>query len=614
MAVSPGSRLGPYEIVAKLGSGGMGEVYSARDSRLDRLVAIKVLPEAMAADAERRRRFEREAKAAAALNHPNICVLHEVGDHEGHAFLVMEYIRGRSLRQLTCKDGLPVETVLRFGIQIAEAMAYAHERGVVHRDLKSSNVMVSESGLIKVVDFGLAKQSKQSGRNDHSETMSLTEAGKIVGTLDYMAPEVLVGKAADVRSDIWAIGVLLHVMTAGTMPFAGRTTFELTSAILREPPAPLVGRVPAGLRAVIRRCLAKEPARRYQRASEVQAALEAAREQISSSDYDRVSDPRSEAVTELRSGVAAGSEAGGSRAGTQTAPLTESSVELQALMRIAGSLVVIVKTVGFVAIAFLILAMLGFVTGATFDLALRVPMQHSVLDYAILGARSMVPIVARVVFIAVPVVVGVALLRLILIRFADRGRRRWFQLVRARVDETSPPLIVAGFVVVAAACTSGVLAAGLDLLWAVETLVEKPVGTMVDTELLGAGSYGYQSRYYWVCAAATLVILAVWFLLGTAFSREDVPRVPRHLVHVIGAVALIGILLLAAAPWELLFASDREQITFEGRRAFIISRVEDRLYLYVPGVARNRIQVSASDPRVERPPELVTANIFGDAE
>ncbi len=269
-----GQTLGHYRIEAQLGAGGMGVVYRAHDTRLERTVAVKVIGESLEADATARARLIQEARAASALNHPNICTIHEVGEAGGRAFIVMEYVEGRPLSAVAPGDGLPVETVIRYGSQIADALAHAHERGVVHRDLKSSNIIVTPEGRPKVLDFGLAKRLRGAGLEDATRTQGLTGAGAIVGTLLYMAPEVLRGEPADTRSDIWALGVVLYEITAGRQPFQGQTGFELTSAILREPPAPLPPQAPVGLRAIIHRCLAKEPGERYQRAGEVRAALE----------------------------------------------------------------------------------------------------------------------------------------------------------------------------------------------------------------------------------------------------------------------------------------------------------------------------------------------------
>jgi eukaryotic-like serine/threonine-protein kinase len=274
--LSVGHRFGAYEIRSVLGAGGMGEVYCAHDARLGRDVALKVLPWELARDAGRRTRLVGEARAAAALNHPNICTIHEVGEADGHAYIAMEVVEGTPLSARLAEGPLPPEEVLRYGVQLADALAHAHDRSVVHRDLKSANVMVTPEGRVKVLDFGLAKRvsaEELAGVTTHTQT-SLTEPGTILGTLSYMAPEQLRGQPADARSDVWALGVVLYEMAAGARPFAGHTGFELSSAILHETPAPLSSKVPSPLQVVTARCLEKEPARRYQRASEVRAALE----------------------------------------------------------------------------------------------------------------------------------------------------------------------------------------------------------------------------------------------------------------------------------------------------------------------------------------------------
>jgi len=277
MSLTPGTHIGPYEIVAPLGAGGMGEVYRARDPKLGREVAIKVLPTESLHDETARARLLRETRLAATLNHPNICTVHEVGEADGHVYLAMELIEGRPLSDMIAErpTGLPIENVTRYGAQIASALAHAHERHVIHRDLKSSNVVVTADGRVKVLDFGLARRARESpDESGATLSMALTETGAVVGTPHYLAPEVLRGGMADERSDLWALGVLLHEMASGTLPFVGTTSFELASAIMNNIPAGLPDRVPAGLQGSVRRCLAKEPGERYARASEVRAALE----------------------------------------------------------------------------------------------------------------------------------------------------------------------------------------------------------------------------------------------------------------------------------------------------------------------------------------------------
>jgi serine/threonine-protein kinase len=253
----------------------MGEVYRAHDVKLGRDVALKILPRQLADDADRRARMMREARAAASLNHPGICTIHDVGEADGQIYIAMEVIEGQSLSARLAERSLPFDEILRITLQLTDAVAHAHDRGIVHRDLKAANVMITPEGRVKVLDFGLAK--RVAGEEFSEETTfsaaPLTEPQTIVGTLPYMSPEQLRGDAADVRSDVWALGVMLYEMAAGARPFSGRTGFELSSAILHEAPSPLSPRVPPALGRVISRCLEKEPARRYQRAGEVGAAL-----------------------------------------------------------------------------------------------------------------------------------------------------------------------------------------------------------------------------------------------------------------------------------------------------------------------------------------------------
>ncbi|HEY6242702.1 MAG TPA: protein kinase [Pyrinomonadaceae bacterium] len=267
-----GKVLGHYRVVEKIGEGGMGVVYLGRDEVLHRDVALKVVKQESVAS----QNLLHEARASSSLTHPNICTIHEVGETEGELYIVMELVEGKSLRTLCEEIGLPSESVLRYGVQIASALARAHDKGIVHRDLKSANILVTAEGLVKVLDFGLAKRIGSGVSQATTWTFGSHEnQSTISGTFPYMAPEVLRGEGADYRSDLWALGVVLYEAASGKMPFAGRTIFELSTAILSEQPKPLGPPVPPGLWAIIQRCLVKEPAQRYQRASEVQAALEA---------------------------------------------------------------------------------------------------------------------------------------------------------------------------------------------------------------------------------------------------------------------------------------------------------------------------------------------------
>ena len=268
--------LGHYRIVAKIGEGGMGVVYRARDEVLHRDVAVKVVNKDARLDSSASQRLLHEARASSALAHPNICTIYEVGETDGELYIVMELVEGRSLHAMSADAGLPPESVMRYGVQIASALGRAHDRGIVHRDLKTANIVVAADGLVKVLDFGLAKQVGSSVFEGPTRSFATIEdASSVSGTLPYMAPEILRGDAADYRSDLWALGVVLYEAASGRLPFAGRTGFEISSAILREIPNPLGPTVPPGLWAIIQRCLTKEPIQRYQRAGEVQAALEA---------------------------------------------------------------------------------------------------------------------------------------------------------------------------------------------------------------------------------------------------------------------------------------------------------------------------------------------------
>jgi len=269
-------RLGHYRILEKIGAGGMGEVYRAHDETLDRDVALKVLPATRFTDPAARARLLREARTASQLNHPHICTIHEVGEAAGQAFIAMEFLDGQSLSARLAHGPLPYDEALRYGLHMADALGHAHERGIVHRDLKSANVVITRNGLAKVLDFGLAKRLTDEDLEGATRSQpSLTVPGALVGTLAYMAPEQLRGQPIDARSDVWALGVVLYEMATGIRPFQGNTPFELSSAILNGELPPLPVRMPMELRAVIGRSLEKEPARRYQNCGEVRAALEA---------------------------------------------------------------------------------------------------------------------------------------------------------------------------------------------------------------------------------------------------------------------------------------------------------------------------------------------------
>src|SRR5262249_34132054 len=238
------SRLGPYEVLSPLGAGGMGEVYKARDTRLDRTVAIKVLPPQLSASEEMRQRFEREAKAISQLSHPHICALYDVGSEGGTEYLVMEYLEGETLATRLIRGALPLDQTLRDGIEIADALDKAHRQGIVHRDLKPGNIMLTKSG-IKLLDFGLAKavapvraQSGMTSLPTVARPQNLTQQGTILGTFQYMAPEQLESAEADARSDIFALGAVLYEMATGQKAFQGKSQASLIGSILKEEPPP----------------------------------------------------------------------------------------------------------------------------------------------------------------------------------------------------------------------------------------------------------------------------------------------------------------------------------------------------------------------------------------
>ena len=274
-----------YQILEKLGEGGMGVVYKARDTHLDRFVAIKVLPPGKLRDPDSKRRFVQEARAASALNHPGIITVHDVSSEDGQDFIVMEYVAGKPLDQLIPRRGLPLGEALKYALQIADALARAHEAGIIHRDLKPANIMVGEHGLVKVLDFGLAKLTESLGRDMGAPTRSVsvqTAEGRIVGTMAYMSPEQAQGKPVDARSDIFSFGAVLYEMVTGRRAFRGDTEISTLAAVIDQEPEPAGPGVPRDLERIITRCLRKNPDRRFHHMIDLKVALEDLKEESDS--------------------------------------------------------------------------------------------------------------------------------------------------------------------------------------------------------------------------------------------------------------------------------------------------------------------------------------------
>src|SRR5229473_4016337 len=280
MPLAPGTKIGPYEIATPLGAGGMGEVYRARDTRLERTVAVKILPAQFSSDPVRKQRFEREAKTISSLNHPHICVLYDVGHQDGMDYLVMECLEGETLAKRLEKGPLSLEQVLKFGAQIADALDKAHRSSVVHRDLKPGNIMLTPTGA-KLLDFGLAKPaapltSVATLTAAVTQSSPMTEQGAIVGTFQYMSPEQIEGKELDGRSDIFSLGAVLYEMVTGKRAFQGKSQLSVASAILEKEPAPISSLkplTPSTLERIIKKCLEKLPDDRWQSASDLASQL-----------------------------------------------------------------------------------------------------------------------------------------------------------------------------------------------------------------------------------------------------------------------------------------------------------------------------------------------------
>ena len=269
-----GRTIAHYEVLERLGAGGMGVVYRARDTQLDRLVALKILSEGDAFDLQAQGRLMREARTASILNHPNICTIFAAGTDEGVTYIAMELVDGEPLQSIVDREPLPIDKVVSCALQIAGALEHAHSNGIVHRDLKDANVMITRAGQVKILDFGLARRGTV---EDTLNVETVTQTGIVAGTVPYMAPEVLEGKPADARTDLWALGVILYRALTRRLPFSGSTSFAITSAIQRDDPAPIPTHVPAPVRGIVNRLLAKDQAARFQSASELVAAIHAIR-------------------------------------------------------------------------------------------------------------------------------------------------------------------------------------------------------------------------------------------------------------------------------------------------------------------------------------------------
>ena len=285
MQLTPGIQVGPYQVLSVLGAGGMAEVYRARDTRLGREVALKVVNAALAGDPELVQRFEQEARVAGSLKHPNVVAVYDVGRHEGVPYFVTELLEGESLRQRLTRGRIPLQTALEWGAQLARGLAAAHAHGVIHRDVKPENVFVSPDGQVKLLDFGIAKLAEAAqhggphGLMDATVTPTggSTRTGAVLGTPGYMSPEQLRGESLDARSDLFSLGVVLHELLSGARAFPGSSFVESGYAILHNDPTPLPGELPTQVTQVVLRCLEKEPGRRFQSASDLAFALEVLR-------------------------------------------------------------------------------------------------------------------------------------------------------------------------------------------------------------------------------------------------------------------------------------------------------------------------------------------------
>jgi serine/threonine protein kinase/TolB-like protein/predicted Zn-dependent protease len=366
--LQPGARVGAYEILSAIGAGGMGEVYRARDTRLERTVAIKVLPADLSSDPDRRERFDREARAISSLNHPHICILHDIGNQDGTSFLVMEYLEGETLASRLSKGSLPIDQVLRYAIEIADALDAAHAAGIVHRDLKPSNIFVTKRGQTKVLDFGLAKLAQDNraaavALDENGPTLNearLTSPGTTIGTVAYMSPEQARGENLDAQSDIFSFGVVLYEMATGRPAFAGLTTAVIFNEILNKnptPPARLNPEVPPKLDEIIDRCLEKDRELRYHSAADVRANLKRVQRDIDT-ERARTSSraPAEEEAAPLEAPARAGSSSGpgGPTGSVAPQPSSDAALAIGIVQRhktgiVAAAIVLVVVVAGLIA-------------------------------------------------------------------------------------------------------------------------------------------------------------------------------------------------------------------------------------------------------------------------
>ena len=296
-----GQTLARYEILEKIGSGSMGEVYKAKDTTLGRDVAIKVLRQEMTSDSDRLRRFQQEARAASALNHPNIVTIYEIGEHDGTPYIAMEYVEGKTLREILAAAPLPSDKLIRYTRQMAEGLAKAHAAGIVHRDLKPENIIISVDGYVKILDFGSAKLLPEADVGTEVSTLAkATTPGALLGTVAYMSPEQAKGESADFRSDQFSFGTIVYEMAVGIPAFKTASAAETLSALLRDEPPPMGSEVPASLEEVVRCCLAKAPGNRYRSTNALVDKMAAVAAVTSTPSHGGAARPRSIAVLPLR--------------------------------------------------------------------------------------------------------------------------------------------------------------------------------------------------------------------------------------------------------------------------------------------------------------------------
>jgi len=553
-----------YRILEHLGKGGQGVLYRAEDSRLGRQVALKFLPEERFRDPTIRERFEREAHAASALDHPNICTVYDIDEHEGRPFMSMQLLEGETLRTRIARGRLKTAEVLKLGIQVADALDAAHAKGIVHRDIKPANIFVTERGQAKLLDFGLAKKVQSGPPDPEAATASLgrpTDPGTVLGTIGYMSPEQVQGRELDGRTDLFSLGAVLYEMVTGKQAFAGDSAGLIFDAILNrapQPPSGVVRGVSPALEFVILKALEKDPARRYQRARELVVDLERQLEPSSGAAPVALRKPSA-----LRKGLIAGGLAG------------------------------------------LLVTLLGFVSSMAFNVTLCRPLafaDESLADWFVWGLRALIaPVVYMALAAGVLLLLAGAWRAVKAVPPVRRGMARLGAPLgrMVRCLHLDDPVILAQILfAVGFLALAGVAWQYFDLISALKSRFKE--ATAADFELLSPAQV-----YLHIAYGRTLDLLV--FGLGLAWTKAyrawRKERPSAGIMPLAGTVAIIAAgLLLWVTPYRILWHNEFEKVKLAGQRAYIIGKNEGQLMLALPDAPRfeRRVFVDEHDPRLRR--------------